>query len=108
SALLVFLVSLYSELRDLRSCPTRRSSDLVPALVVVPILFCGIAVAVAGINMIVTQHRYYRRTVHKKTLFEELLGLWEPVEGAVRSEEHTSELQLLRHLVCCLVLEKKN
>src|SRR5205814_7642528 len=25
-----------------------------------------------------------------------------------RSEEHTSELQLLRHLVCRLLLEKKN
>src|SRR5262245_64581607 len=29
------------------------------------------------------------------------------VEGAVRSEEHTSELQSLRHLVCRLLLEKK-
>src|SRR5947199_4454060 len=25
-----------------------------------------------------------------------------------RSEEHTSELQSLRHLVCCLLLEKNN
>src|SRR5205814_3711967 len=29
------------------------------------------------------------------------------VAGAVRSEEHTSELQSLRHLVCRLLLEKK-
>src|SRR5205814_7071343 len=28
--------------------------------------------------------------------------------GARRSEEHTSELQSLRHLVCRLLLEKKN
>src|SRR5258705_8558495 len=28
-------------------------------------------------------------------------------EGADRSEEHTSELQSLRHLVCRLLLEKK-
>src|SRR5258705_3363008 len=28
-------------------------------------------------------------------------------EGAYRSEEHTSELQSLRHLVCRLLLEKK-
>src|SRR5438045_8052437 len=28
--------------------------------------------------------------------------------AAVRSEEHTSELQSLRHLVCRLLLEKKN
>ena len=31
----------------------------------------------------------------------------EMVEGIVRSEEHTSELQSLRHLVCRLLLEKK-
>src|SRR5262245_35710011 len=29
-------------------------------------------------------------------------------EGPARSEEHTSELQSLRHLVCRLLLEKKN
>src|SRR5205814_9180632 len=28
--------------------------------------------------------------------------------GTFRSEEHTSELQSLRHLVCRLLLEKKN
>src|SRR5258705_10211978 len=31
----------------------------------------------------------------------------EGVLNAVRSEEHTSELQSLRHLVCRLLLEKK-
>src|ERR1039458_10487131 len=30
-----------------------------------------------------------------------------PFVGACRSEEHTSELQSLRHLVCRLLLEKK-
>src|SRR5687767_15289430 len=30
-----------------------------------------------------------------------------PVKGAVRSEEHTSELQSLAYLVCRLLLEKK-
>src|SRR5262245_64286593 len=30
------------------------------------------------------------------------------VDDRVRSEEHTSELQSLRHLVCRLLLEKKN
>src|SRR5262245_64634480 len=29
------------------------------------------------------------------------------IEASVRSEEHTSELQSLRHLVCRLLLEKK-
>src|SRR5947199_5217128 len=32
---------------------------------------------------------------------------WEILERIVRSEEHTSELQSLRHLVCRLLLEKK-
>src|ERR1035441_10990290 len=31
-----------------------------------------------------------------------------PPTAACRSEEHTSELQSLRHLVCRLLLEKKN
>src|SRR5262245_12524151 len=30
------------------------------------------------------------------------------LENILRSEEHTSELQSLRHLVCRLLLEKKN
>src|SRR5205814_9222878 len=30
-----------------------------------------------------------------------------PLNDSVRSEEHTSELQSLRHLVCRLLLEKK-
>src|SRR5437899_8369860 len=35
-------------------------------------------------------------------------GRWRFFPGAkVRSEEHTSELQSLRHLVCRLLLEKK-
>src|SRR5262245_62627530 len=32
---------------------------------------------------------------------------WRDGEQAERSEEHTSELQSLRHLVCRLLLEKK-
>src|SRR5262245_64684184 len=35
-------------------------------------------------------------------------GSAELLERAERSEEHTSELQSLRHLVCRLLLEKKN
>src|SRR5437899_5068503 len=37
-----------------------------------------------------------------------LLQQWLTIAGGVRSEEHTSELQSLRHLVCRLLLEKKN
>src|SRR5436853_7936677 len=34
-------------------------------------------------------------------------GTVEAIEQRLRSEEHTSELQSLRHLVCRLLLEKK-
>src|SRR5262245_65224654 len=36
-----------------------------------------------------------------------LISLVIPVTALLRSEEHTSELQSLRHLVCRLLLEKK-
>src|SRR5205814_3619592 len=35
-------------------------------------------------------------------------GISKPTAPTSRSEEHTSELQSLRHLVCRLLLEKKN
>src|SRR5438045_6348817 len=35
-------------------------------------------------------------------------GVKQQVQRVERSEEHTSELQSLRHLVCRLLLEKKN
>src|SRR5438045_4805897 len=44
----------------------------------------------------------------KKMGFASIINLRVPTEkGANRSEEHTSELQSLRHLVCRLLLEKK-
>src|SRR5947199_10817737 len=56
-------------------------------------------------------------TLSYTTLFRSPLLLWNrlpeacllevPVCLAPRSEEHTSELQSLRHLVCRLLLEKK-
>src|SRR5262245_62321576 len=38
---------------------------------------------------------------------QNLVGLKYPIRIGYRSEEHTSELQSLRHLVCRLLLEKK-
>src|SRR5205814_3826875 len=40
-------------------------------------------------------------------LWHDQPGLSQRFEGKFRSEEHTSELQSLRHLVCRLLLEKK-
>src|SRR5437899_7931438 len=42
-----------------------------------------------------------------RVLKQELARLETPTEPVLRSEEHTSELQSLRHLVCRLLLEKK-
>src|SRR5437899_6038513 len=69
---------------DLHSFPTRRSSDL-------PVL-----------------RELAQRLPHAHWLF----AGWGPLDPANsqcawRSEEHTSELQSLRHLVCRLLLEKK-
>src|SRR5262245_62889149 len=43
----------------------------------------------------------------KARRFSRIGALHATVQGVHRSEEHTSELQSLRHLVCRLLLEKK-
>src|SRR5437899_8297824 len=52
-------------------------------------------------------HVQYPRNDLAPYFFEELRKYLEATYGT-RSEEHTSELQSLRHLVCRLLLEKKN
>src|ERR1035438_10840196 len=42
-----------------------------------------------------------------KASCSDLFVVGQPPKGTRRSEEHTSELQSLRHLVCRLLLEKK-
>src|SRR5262245_65292813 len=49
-------------------------------------------------------------TLFRSTRADVCLGCgrgWWPRARGMRSEEHTSELQSLRHLVCRLLLEKK-
>src|SRR5689334_7387892 len=81
---LVFFFSRYRRHRDLHSFPTRRSSDLR----------CGALSARPEADDLA-------QGVHLR------LGLPPPIER-LRSEEHTSELQSQFHLVCRLLLEKKN
>src|SRR5437899_6065593 len=69
-------------LRLSHSFPTRRSSDLVPT---------RIALTWSGLRL---GWRSSRSAAAPETT-------------GPRSEEHTSELQSLRHLVCRLLLEKK-
>src|SRR5437899_6512553 len=51
---------------------------------------------------LVVKYRFYRRDSERGTTQASVTF------GPKRSEEHTSELQSLRHLVCRLLLEKKN
>src|SRR5436853_2415455 len=104
----MFFCSCDRDHRDLHSFPTRRSSDL------------GDATATETI-----QDKIMFLRGGKKNSFEQGFGLLRGIAGAFgvllvevmdvgpditrsRSEEHTSELQSLRHLVCRLLLEKKN
>src|ERR1039458_2626693 len=58
--------------------------------------------------------RYNYKTVTKYSIVvpfhneeENVTELYDRLKVVMRSEEHTSELQSLRHLVCRLLLEKK-
>src|SRR5205814_8560488 len=74
--------------RDRHSFPTRRSSDLYSVGISPP----NAAAALASLQNLEAEPWRPQRA---------------PRLGLERSEEHTSELQSLRHLVCRLLLEKK-
>src|SRR5205814_8941172 len=107
----MFLCPWRSLPRLLPSFPTRRSSELAARarearsrqLVLPPgaprdALLRERAAAAEG----PPPHAHRRAEIHDR------LGvLIDPVVRGGRSEEHTSELQSLRHLVCRLLLEKK-
>src|SRR5690349_23731297 len=95
-----FFFSSYSPHPYLHSFPTRRSSDLVAFLTgwiagnygLRPYPFyIGIGLSLVGL---VSSWLFVKDTAHHVKLD--------------RSEEHTSELQSRRDLVCRLLLEKKN
>src|SRR5438309_9241339 len=95
-----FFFSLYADHRVLHSFPTRRSSDL-PGLKLAPPAFLLLTFLV--------------QPFHEALLALALLGTVNamPILAVIfaerlRSEEHTSELQSQFHLVCRLLLEKKN
>src|SRR5690349_24140714 len=88
-----FFFYCYGDHRDLHSFPTRRSSDLFDATVTAELLVGTGVNARYGTWIRVTQEQ----TPHP----------WHLVVASLRSEEHTSELQSRRDLVCHLLLEKK-
>src|SRR5690349_22146972 len=79
-----FFFYCYVDHRDLHSFPTRRSSDLV-----------------CQSNTL----RFFHNLGKPRRDHTQLLG---NRQLKTRSEEHTSELQSRRDLVCRLLLEKKN
>src|SRR5437870_10601704 len=83
---LVFFFYSSGAHRDLHSFPTRRSSDLAIER----------AVILADGGYIRSEHLPVSATRKAS-----------PADDALRSEEHTSELQSRGHLVCRLLLEKK-
>src|SRR5205814_10715819 len=95
----------------LHSFPTRRSSDLFKLARLAPLLKHLAVPDEAGARVrgefeLLRQFEARRRA---RLLAERAEHAARGVEDElVRSEEHTSELQSLRHLVCRLLLEKKN
>src|SRR5436853_4594598 len=83
----------FGTLQDLHSFPTRRSSDLVTG-------DCNENLVVQSMD------RLTLITGNGASITDSSSGSSAVVD--IRSEEHTSELQSLRHLVCRLLLEKKN
>src|SRR5438874_8912338 len=76
--------------RDQPSFPTRRSSDLD---------------VVEALRRVARQRRHLGAALHLE--HADGVGLVESRAQMARSEEHTSELQSRRDLVCRLLLEKK-
>src|SRR5205814_8616851 len=100
----LFVSTLYVIHRTLNSLPTRRSSDLKPtesapedcASAIIRLMSSTVSAvftfAPTGAGLPVGANVNTALTV----------------EDIKRSEEHTTELQSLRHIVCRLLLEKKN
>src|SRR5438552_14950885 len=93
----VFFFYWYGDHRDLHSFPTRRSSDL--------------ELAAFARRFARRASRFVGSTTCRRSRRQAVRGSRSCV-GAKRrrkrSEEHTSELQSPDHLVCRLLLEKKN
>src|SRR5258705_6438260 len=73
-------------------------------------LFRSFLLATTGISGVVTE--IFKGLANRPRPSTALAGATStsfprPLKISVRSEEHTSELQSLRHLVCRLLLEKK-
>src|SRR5205823_14245068 len=100
----------YGDPRDLRSFPTRRSSDLVVAGREVEEAVAAFAVGGEGARDVGALDRHSGARESKAGGVSDAAGddSSRDLSQGRRSEEHTSELQSLAYLVCRLLLEKKN
>src|SRR5205814_10641902 len=106
--LCVFFFSVPAPPPDLHSFPTRRSSDLT--LSTEP---SSSAIRARAFTWVFTMSSQFTTVFAAAEMVLALramftAGMMRETSPARRSEEHTSELQSLRHLVCRLLLEKKN
>src|SRR5439155_18929973 len=103
---LFFFFYCCRNLRHLHSFPTRRSSDLFPALARCLSAFAAdrrqSALPLAGSAFLSWQRQKRRHPVSPPPRSSSVSAA-----PRRRSEEHTSELQSRGHLVCRLLLEKK-
>src|SRR5438552_16818067 len=97
ASLLFFFYSSFHH-PDLHSFPTRRSSDLAPAMNLLLAEACAARSWAFGLG---SQRRELKSGDAAWDRWAELRARFP------RSEEHTSELQSPDHLVCRLLLEKK-
>src|SRR5205807_10427466 len=105
------ILSSYHHHRHLHSFPTRRSSDLVGALLgwlQIPAILIGFSLSHRAREPW-TRLAWWAYTVLVGVGLISTLGrtAWITTAVALRSEEHTSELQSPCNLVCRLLLEKK-
>src|SRR5438874_6800413 len=94
-----FFLHLCDDPRDRHSFPTRRSSDLLSLLPDGGIAWLD-ASGPKG-NIVLSTRLRLARNLQGHVFSQRR------VESTMRSEEHTSELQSRRELVCRLLLEKK-
>src|SRR5205823_12645042 len=106
-----FMLSCSGHPRALPSFPTRRSSDLSRAMhqemsqyLMVILWSQKMTLTLGGA---IFCWRAVRRERELNTFDFQRITRLTPLDLAVRSEEHTSELQSLAYLVCRLLLEKK-
>src|SRR5205814_8622805 len=107
-SLLIFPFHSHVPTRDLHSFPTRRSSDLMPRPYCITRRTAECSWKRTGRDVAMEDLMPFDVLIRGGRVFDPGQSLDAVMDvGITRSEEHTSELQSLRHLVCRLLLEKK-